>query len=504
MPRVAASLCCFVLAWSVAACDPAPNERGRSCSTSRECGGLRCRAELAPTPEDLAPLPLRCGDAMGDAAAGASCTLPTDCDDGICLLAGACASACAQASDCAASQRCQAVFARSHGDALQQLHACVNHVDLPASANARIVERTTQLTQDQNEVELDALPTEPAGAVAIDILEHAVAGWPQGGSCRSALCVRRLSTRDQPERVLYDAEVDYATQPPPPNPVASGDHIDPAVLLLPSATQAVLSPAGYRVGLRTERAGELQLTRITHVPGGQRLDLNLFYVGVPGLAPEADRGPALIADALAEVDRIFAQADIFIGDVRQIAVGGALSTRGATFANADPASGFATLQVRYGVYIELPALFRLSAGASNSAINLFFVRDIAPLSGDGEPQAEAGGVPGPLGLHGTGSSGIAIATEMMAGDARRMGRTLAHELAHYLGLFHTSEADGRVLDALDDTPECRAARDVGGDGLDAADCAAAGADNLMFWSVTEGTTLSPQQRAILRAAVILQ
>ena len=87
-------------------------------------------------------------------------------------------------------------------------------------------------------------------------------------------------------------------------------------------------------------------------------------------------------------------------------------------------------------------------------------------------------------MHGTGGSGIAIATDMMAGDPARMGRTLAHELAHFLGLFHTSEADGRVYDALEDTPECRLEDDGDGDGLDPADCESLGADNLMFWSVS--------------------
>jgi hypothetical protein len=204
------------------------------------------------------------------------------------------------------------------------------------------------------------------------------------------------------------------------------------------------------------------------------------------------------------VDEIFGQAEIAIGDVRQILVPGELPMRGTDLPAGDPGQGFAVLQLRYGVYAELPGLFRLSAGANDSAVNLFFVADIAIRPGDGEPEAEAGGIPGPLGMHGTGASGIAIATNMMEGDPQRLGRTLAHELGHYLGLFHTSEADGSVYDALPDTPACTNKYDADGNGLDVADCAGVGSDNLMFWARTTGTKLTPDQQAVLKRALILK
>jgi hypothetical protein len=31
---------------------------------------------------------------------------------------------------------------------------------------------------------------------------------------------------------------------------------------------------------------------------------------------------------------------------------------------------------------------------------------------------------------------------------------MAHEIGHYLGLFHTTETDGSTTDPLDDTPNC--------------------------------------------------
>jgi hypothetical protein len=178
--------------------------------------------------------------------------------------------------------------------------------------------------------------------------------------------------------------------------------------------------------------------------------------------------------------------------------------RGTYFPMGDQSMGFTVLQIRYGTHVELPGLFRLSAGAPFGGVSLFLLADIEPKSQGAEPYAEAGGIPGAPGMNGTAGSGIALSANMMFDDPEGFGRTLAHELAHYLGLFHTSEQDGRVLDDLDDTAECRLDRDDGGDGLDVADCQDHGADNLMFWATGSGTALSPQQRARIAESPILR
>jgi hypothetical protein len=286
-------------------------------------------------------------------------------------------------------------------------------------------------------------------------------------------------------------------------PVATGDHIDPVVIRLDGEGALFGKDDGYVATLESEARGDLSVTRIATSARRQRLDLNLFYVGASDLEPEGVRGPPLVADALEVIDTIFEPADIFIGEVRQIDVGGMLPERGLAFApEGDERQGFATLLVRFGVYAELPYLFGLSAGASNSAINVFFVGDIMPRAGS-EPLAEAGGIPGPMGMHGTGGSGIVVAADMM-GSSEDLGRTLAHELGHYLGLFHTSEANGCVRDVLGDTPECGQEQDIDGDGLETSECVERGSDNLMFFARTSGTVLTPQQIEVLRSAPILQ
>jgi hypothetical protein len=479
--------------------------RGDACEADGPCGPLLCTAQPESAPVDLEPLALSCGNPVGARPPAQTCGAQTDCDHGICLLAGACALPCAGASDCGPRERCQAVFARSATAALQTLTACVATRDLPDAAALEVADEVRPLPRGQSEI---VLPPVAATERALHVLEHPSTSWPEEGLCRPPLCVEALWTRDPEPVLLFDAREDYARAAAPLNPVAVGDHLDPAVVMLPSASGSSASEAGYSVTVDAADAGELRFTRIASpldvAEGARRLDLNLFYVGARDLTPEGDRGPPLIAEALDLVDEILGQAQIFIGDVRQIEVTGDLPQRGVAFPMGDAAQGFAVLQVRFGVYVELPSLFRLSAGASNAALDLFFVADIEPRTGDGEPQAEAGGIPGPLGLHGTGSSGIAIATDMMTGDPERLGRTLAHELGHFLGLFHTSEADGSVYDGLQDTPECRVDRDLNGDGLEPSECADAGADNLMFWATTSGTVLTGDQRALLRSAVILQ
>ncbi|MCA9581521.1 MAG: hypothetical protein KC416_06980, partial [Myxococcales bacterium] len=85
-----------------------------------------------------------------------------------------------------------------------------------------------------------------------------------------------------------------------------------------------------------------------------------------------------------------------------------------------------------------------------------------------------------------------------------LGPLLAHEIAHFLGLFHTTEPDGRVLEALSDTPVCGTDRDGDGDGfLSTMECDGAGAGNLMFWTA-QGRELSAQQIDVLRRSYVLR
>ncbi|HEX2676557.1 MAG TPA: hypothetical protein VHM19_07950 [Polyangiales bacterium] len=483
-----------------------PGKRGKQCVSDADCGSLACIAEPQKTPEDLAALPLACDTPADARAPHEACERGDQCALGVCLLAGACARPCANDDDCEAREECAPVYARTSSDALQTLHACVSLVDLPAGTtiDIRVDEQVLQNAARSLKLSKVAPPT-------LFVFEHLDDhSWPLSGStCRPPLCAKKLEVAAAGGATLFDADAVSDDPAGPLNPIAEGDHVSPVTLLLPNGPRAPLSDAGYTMSFERQEPGRLRVTRLHREQVGHQLDLNLYFVGANGLAAEGDRGPAFIADALDEVDGILAQADIFLGDVRQVDVTGKLLDEGTPIDAVTVAKGFSHIKPQYAVYPELPELWKLSAGASNVALDIFFVADIEMRNSDGgDVGGISGGTPGPLGMHGTAGSGIAISTDMMtaSGDPRRLGRTLAHEIGHMLGLFHPTEITGIVFDPLPDTPVCGAERDDNNDGiLDASECQDAGADNLMFPTTeTSSTKLTEQQRDVLRSAILLQ
>lgn len=82
------------------------------------------------------------------------------------------------------------------------------------------------------------------------------------------------------------------------------------------------------------------------------------------------------------------------------------------------------------------------------------------IAGDVYTYGEAGGIPGPYAA--AEHAAVEVAWLANAGsdaefsnaDILLMGETMAHEVGHYLGLFHPVEDGFEYWDALDDTDEC--------------------------------------------------
>lgn len=75
----------------------------------------------------------------------------------------------------------------------------------------------------------------------------------------------------------------------------------------------------------------------------------------------------------------------------------------------------------------------------------------------------AAGIPGSLGTEGPANGvlvGLGYPTEdnYLVRDAEETAKIAAHEIGHFLGLYHTTEASGAV-DVLDDTPFCMSEED---------------------------------------------
>ena len=206
------------------------------------------------------------------------------------------------------------------------------------------------------------------------------------------------------------------------------------------------------------------------LPATGRLDLNLHFTGAGGLnASNAPNDPRMI-EALESFGAIYAEAGIVVGTV--------------TYRDIDETFSFIDGIMGEGADFEAAAA--LTEGAP-SGVNFIFVDEIVdssnPLGGFGVILGVSGGIPGPIGLQGTPRSAVIVdvTPPEMAGDIP-FGITMAHEMGHFLGLFHSSEMPFVNLhDPLEDTAE----NDV---------------TNLMFFEASNGgTALSPHQGMVMRS-----
>ena len=145
---------------------------------------------------------------------------------------------------------------------------------------------------------------------------------------------------------------------------------------------------------------------------------------------------------------------------------------------------------------------RLSADSDVGEITIVIADRIADNPGI---QGYSGGVPGPI-LPSGRSVMVLSATDNAGGDlvfsdqeVRLLGETLAHEVGHYVGLFHPVSLEYDEWDNLQDTPECTAA----------LSCVTALGENLMYpipvcdstGSCRAQTQMTPEQVAVMHRSV---
>jgi hypothetical protein len=159
------------------------------------------------------------------------------------------------------------------------------------------------------------------------------------------------------------------------------------------------------------------------------------------------------------------------------------------------------------------------------AVHLFVADDLVDsLTTNSHVVGLDGSIPGPSGFPGTVYGGAVLGLLDMFGegtctssapDLSRCGTDVlayiaAHEIGHWLGLFHTSEQGGDFFDPVSDTARCPCAACGTGCGADTSfvlnsACAVSetcgGGRNLMFWNLDERRStgeLSRDQGQILR------
>lgn len=432
--------------------------------------------------------------ASGPVPVGAPCTGDVDCAPGRCDRGpdhpeGRCTVTCREDEDCPPGSACAMDPATSGAHCAP---ACADDGDCRAGYACR---QMLDIATCWPIVE----PPPPAAGSGVDV--------PGSLQCRGASAGRVSFSYDVSEDAVGHQVVPFTLD---------GSALVPRALTLPDRTQLDLATSPLRLGLNAvlfgftnpivlppapderslAQSGRHQLAFDATTDGaclyvveertpGTRLELDV-YLAVTGLSAGNARIDPDLTDALEQVRFIFARQGFDVIPRRFVDV---------------PPEQFEALSI-VDDREELRTLVALSSGAGASRdellrLPLFFVDGL-----DLPSQAVVGisqGLPGPAGLFGTAASGVVVSAELLrerVGDdpagARLTGIIAAHEIGHFLGLFHTTETDQRATDLLADTPTCRGVARFPEDCPDL--------DNLMFPLASfAGQTLTSDQAFVLGA-----
>lgn len=434
------------------------------CVRDADCDEGLCVLDVRVPPRDLIAVPLVCG-AAGTSAPGTECEDNAECENGLCAFGGGCVEPCRDDRDCPSSDRCVDLTVITSLDTMQTARACARWVDAPSSTNV---------------VENGDVTVSP---FASNDLALGTAFAPR----RLALLVADAQSDSRTiDRVTLDGTAISDLFGPSSNPAVA--FFDLAPVLLPNAPVApgVNLRGALRVSLTTDAEAVLHRVVLEHDGRGTTLDLNVYWVGITRTATRR----AIVDRMLAGYGVLLESIGARLGRVRQrIAVGGTVDMNAVTMDEHAAA-----------------ALFRYGAGAARPAVDVFLIGSGTTLLG------LAGGVPGAQTMHGTQSSGVVlglgdIESMLDAGLAERgfPAVVLAHEIGHFLGLFHTSETDGSSFEPLPDTDVCPFSRDANGDGfVDADECRDLDGENIMFWGVTfADSRFSPDQIDVIAGSPVM-
>lgn len=219
-----------------------------------------------------------------------------------------------------------------------------------------------------------------------------------------------------------------------------------APILFPASDEAKFKTAfgGGSYTLTVEsRASEICYYVIPQLAQGKQLDINIYFVGVPGVTAASAAGDADVRAMVAKMQSIY-------------------SKMGITVSVANYFDASSTVTQSYAIIRDFYDVFNLVATSQAPAngpfsVNVFLIRDFNVSDAPGLLGVSTG-IPGMAALHGSSGSGLVFSAATLGQDNKTLGQTLAHEVGHFLGLRHTTEHLGSAVDPITDTPTCLAPR----------------------------------------------
>ncbi len=218
-------------------------------------------------------------------------------------------------------------------------------------------------------------------------------------------------------------------------------YVNPTVIPAAPQFDYQMTSGSHTFNLGTE-SSEICYSLIQSSGTPTEIDLNIYLVGVPGIdASNAATQPDMQA-VIDGAEEIYQQAGISFGEINYLSVSSQVEQQYQDIYSEQDISSLAAESSSPG-----------STADDALSANVFITRSFQM----GGALGLSLGIPGVPGWHGTGLSGVAMTGEDIGGSwggNELTAAVLAHELGHFLGLFHTTEMGGQTLNPLEDIEQC--------------------------------------------------
>ena len=392
--------------------NPDGADDGAACASQLNCKGGTCIRESEGANEGDIAFP-------GGYCTTRDCATSDDCNGGLCVSRArstTCLAPCAAASDCREGYEC---VDSPEGK------VCDTIVDQVAPDPADAAEAFDVQCGSDTSFTFEI----PAGSE----------GFFVGPFTRDGEKISP-TTLTYPDGTKLDIATDYAFMAINPELLGSM-----APILFPGSDQAqfrgVFGGGTWTLDVETA-SNDVCFYAVPQPALGTTLDINLYFVGVPGLTASAAESDDDIADVIQVVRTIYGNMDV--------------SARVANYIDASEsvASNYSILRDFNDVY-NLVATSTAPGPTKEDAlsVNVFLINDFNISEAPGLLGVSTG-IPGVAGLHGNSGAGLVFSTASLGDDNQQLGQTMAHEIGHFLGLRHTTEHGFLGNDPITDTPEC--------------------------------------------------